>query len=195
MEEKIIIMGVDPGKQGYITIWDSVVNDFTFYKMPYHKVEIGELLKSGKPKTKSEFYEEGLKDLVFEIHSKYKGYKIYASMEKVQGREGWSAGNNFSFGHTAGLQKMMLIMLGAEITMVRPQKWQTAMYHGYTIIKKKSESGKTIVHDTKATSKMVAQNICPDIDFRKTERCKELDDNKTDSFLICLYLKNHILKM
>jgi len=105
-----------------------------------------------------------------------------------------SAENNFNFGHTAGIQMLALIMLGAKITKVRPIKWQTSMYQGFSKVMVPSSTGKTMIHDTKATSAIVAVALGPDIDFRKTERSKNIDDNKTDSFLMCLYGYREFLK-
>ena len=179
-------IGIDPGKAGFITIFKD--GRFSFYAMPEHKVETGKISKTGKALMKTEFYEGGFRDLVFQIAKEVKGYKIFAAIEEVGGRQGWSAQNNFSFGHTAGLLKMLILMLDAEVTMVRPQKWQAEMYRDFEKVKVPSSTGKTMVHDTKATSVIVAKALGPDIDFRKTERAKKDDDNKTDSFLVCLYL-------
>lgn len=182
---KFIYLGCDPGKDGFITAFDG--ENFTFYAMPEHKVETDELLKSGKPKTKTEFHEEGFKSLVFKIAQDFPNCKFKATMEEVTGRHGWSAQNNFNFGHTAGLQKMVFIMLGAEITMVKPQKWQSFVRQGYPDIRKKSSTGKTMVSDPKAIAEMIVQKEYPEIDFKKTDRAKKNHDGKIDSFLICLY--------
>jgi hypothetical protein len=185
-------IGVDPGKSGFITIF--VDGEYIFYAMPEHKIKTGELLKSGKPQMKTTFHEEGIKDLIFEISKRLNGYKRYACIEEVGGRQGWSANNNFNFGRVAGLQKMILIMLSCEIEMVRPQKWQSVIYQGYDKVMKPSSTGKTMVHDTKATSANVAQAMEPTINFCKTERSKKIDDNKTDSFLMCKYIEQKIKK-
>lgn len=182
----VAYIGVDPGKAGFITLL--LDGEFTFYPMPYHKVETGELTAGGKPKMKSEFHEAGLRDLVFEIKKKVGKRTLKVGIEAVGGRGGWSATNNFNFGYTAGLQKMIFIMLGAEITMIRPQKWQSFMRQGYKDIRKASSTGKTMVSDPKAVAEMIVESEYPHIDFRKTERAKKNDDNKIDSFLICIYM-------
>lgn len=183
--EKIVHAGVDPGKAGFITLF--IEGEFIFLPMPEHKIETGKFLKSGKSQLTPVFHEEGLRDLVFSIKKLTKGCTIRVVLEEVGGRGGWSATNNFNFGHTAGLQKMVFIMLGAEITMVRPQKWQSFMRQGYQDIKKSSSSGKTMISDPKAVAEMIVEKEYPNIDFRKTERAKKNDDNKIDSFLMCLY--------
>ena len=188
---KNLYIAIDPGKAGFISI---ITQDgqTDFYPMPTHKVETLETLKDGTPKMKSEFYEKGLILLAAEIAKKYPDTKRFGCIEEVIGRQGWSAQNNFNFGYVAGMQKMMLILLGCKIMMVRPQKWQSYMYQGFTKVMVKSSTGKTMVHDTKATSKIVAQALEPNVDFRKTTKSKNLDDNKTDSFLMCHYMKQII---
>jgi hypothetical protein len=185
--EKRIFLGIDPGKEGFITLYDPQINDYEFYSMPYHKVPSGKKLVSGKDEMKQEFYPEGFRMLIIDLHKRCAGHRIIGAIEQVGGRQGWSAENNFNFGHTAGLQLMILIMLKAETEYVRPQKWQSFMYQGYQKVMVPSSTGKTMVNDTKATSALVAQAIEPTIDFTKTERSKVIHDGKTDSFLICLY--------
>lgn len=188
MKTKEIFIGIDPGKGGFICIYNPIIGEHTFYQMPYHKVETGEFLKNGKPQMKAEFHEGGLIDIVYKIHKDFKGFKIHACIEQVLGRAGWSATNNFNFGYIAGMQKLMMLFLKAEILMVRPQKWQSIIYRGTDKQMIPSSTGKTMIHDTKATSRIVAQKMAPHIDFRKTERSKNIDDNKTDAFLMCEYL-------
>jgi len=185
---KKAFLGLDPGKDGFITLLDSN-GEYHFWAMPEKKVETGKASKSGKPLMKSVFCEECLFDLIFQIKEKVGDAKLYAGIEEIGGIARWGAANNFNFGYTAGLQKMIFIMLGAEITMVKPQKWQSFMYQGFDKVMVKSSTGKTMIHDTKATSKMVAQKLAPKIDFRKTERAKVVHDGKTDSFLICEYMR------
>ena len=183
---KEILLGMDPGKEGYITAWDG--KEFKFYSMPTHKVETGKFLKSGKPQMKDEFHISGIVLLIKKLHSDWKNCKLIAAIEEVGGRGGWSATNNFNFGHTAGMQRMIFEMLDAEIIMVRPQKWQSVVRRGYDLMKVKSSTGKTMVVDSKMMAEHIATTEYPGIDFRKTERAKNNHDGKMDSFLICLYL-------
>tara|TARA_R110000764_G_scaffold124606_1_gene211990 strand:- start:171 stop:803 length:633 start_codon:yes stop_codon:yes gene_type:complete len=183
---KEILLGMDPGKDGFITAWDG--KEFKFYSMPTHKVETGKFLKSGKPQMKDEFHISGIVLLIKKLHSDWKNCKLIAAIEEVGGRGGWSATNNFNFGHTAGIQRMIFEMLDAEIIMVRPQKWQSVVRRGYDLMKVKSSTGKTMVVDSKMMAEHIATTEYPGIDFRKTERAKKSHDGKIDSFLICLYL-------
>ena len=173
---KKIYIGIDPGKQGFIAIIKDEEN--IFFPMPYERVE-----------GKSVFCEKCLKPLMQDIADVCEGYEIKVAIELVGGRGGWSSTNNFNFGYTAGLQKMMMIMLDADILMVRPQKWQSVMRQGYPAMKKASSTGKTQVTDSKAIAEFIAVSEWPEIDFRKSTRARKNDDNKIDAFLLAQYLK------
>jgi len=183
-------IGIDPGKSGFITVYKESI--FNFYPMPTHKISTGDFTKTGKEVKKTVFHEEGIRDLILEIYKDTRGFEIFTAIEDVIGRQGWSAQNNFNFGYVAGMLKMIPYMINSKVEMVRPQKWQSVMYQGIKKIKKPSSTGKTMVNDTKAMSAKVAKMIAPEINFCKTQRAKKIDDNKTDSFLICNYLmKKH----
>lgn len=171
----MIYIGLDPGKAGFFTLFDGE-GEYTFIKMPTHKVG-----------DKTVFHIGGLKKVVDDIKALYPSEEFLAYVEEVGGRGGWSATNNFNFGYTAGLQMMVLVMLDAEVVMVRPQKWQAEMRKGYKNIKKSSSTGKTLVNDAKAMAEHIVVTEWPDIDFRKSLRARKNDDNKIDSFLVCMY--------
>ena len=171
---KEILLGMDPGKDGFITAWDG--EEFKFYAMPTHKVDTGNLLKSGKPQMKDEFHIGGLAILTDTIKYDFPNCRFVVAIEEVGGRGGNGAVQNFNFGFVAGLQRMVFEMLLGEIIMVRPQKWQSVVRRGYN---KK---------DAKAMAEHIATTEYPNIDFRKTERARKNHDGKIDSFLICLYL-------
>lgn len=184
--EKVAHIGIDPGKTGFITLF--MDGEFSFYPMPYHKVPTGELTKTGKEQMKSEFHEVGLLTLALTLRQKTMSHVVKITMEEVGGRGGWSATNNFNFGDTNGMLKMLcMIINGQKPQLVRPQKWQSFMRQGYPDIKKASSTGKTMISDPKAVAAMIVEKEYPNIDFRRTERATKIDDNKVDSFLICVY--------
>ena len=183
---KEILLGMDPGRDGFITAWDG--NEFKFYAMPTHKVDTGKILKSGKPQTKDEFHISGLATLTDTIKYDFPNCRFVVAIEEVGGRGGNGAVQNFNFGFVAGLQRMVFEMLLGEIIMVRPQKWQSVVRRGYNKKMIPSSTGKTMVVDAKAMAEHIATTEYPNIDFRKTERARKNHDGKIDSFLICLYL-------
>lgn len=183
---KEILLGMDPGKDGFITAWDG--EEFKFYSMPTYKVDTGNLLKSGKPQMKDEFHIGGLATLTDTIKYDFPNCIFVVAIEEVGGRGGNGAVQNFNFGFVAGLQRMVFETLRAEIIMVRPQKWQSVVRRGYNKKMIPSSTGKTMVIDAKAMAEHIATTEYPNIDFRKTERARKNHDGKIDSFLICLYL-------
>ncbi len=182
-----VFVGVDVGKVGFMVLYSKKFG-YDFYPMPTERVGTGDFLKSGKEKTKAVFSEKGLLLYAFKIKQKYgESAKYIACIEDVTGRFGWSAQSNFSFGYVMGIQKSLLHLMGAEVHLVKAIKWQSYIYSDYEKVMVPSKSGKKMVHDTKATSAKVSQIMEPEIDFRKTERSKNIDDNKTDAFLINVY--------
>ena len=77
---KEVLVGMDPGKDGFITAFDGI--DFKFYAMPTHKVETGKTLKSGKPETKPEFHIAGLANLVFVLKRDFPEHAFKVAIEK-----------------------------------------------------------------------------------------------------------------
>lgn len=189
-----VFVGIDPGKEGFIAIYDESVGKHEFMYMPEKREGTGKYNKNGSEQTKLVFDPDGFRDLILSLNDKMRGKKIFAVIEEVIGRGDWSAQNTFNFGYVAGLQRMILVMLGATYMMVRPQKWQSVMYKGVEKVYSPSKSGSKMVHDTKATSEKVAKSLFPNYDFRRTLKSKNTDDNKTDALLMCEYGRLHIFK-
>lgn len=197
MKQNRVFVGIDPGKQGFLVLFSEEVGKHEFYTMPEKDEPTGKVLRGGKIQTEKVFNPNGFRDLILDINTRFKGSKMFFVIEDVLGREGWSAQTTFNFGHTAGMQLMIPIMLGATYVLVRPQKWQSIMYRGVEKVRKPSSTGKTMVHDTKATSALVAQKLYPEIDFRRnpeSKRSTKIDDNKTDAFLMCEFARTHQFK-
>lgn len=194
-----VFVGIDPGKQGFIVLYHERYKEHEFLTMPFKSVGTGEFKKTGAKEEKTElvFDVEGFKAMILDINDRYGKCSYFGVIEDVNGRQGWSAQNNFAFGKVAGMQEMILIMLGATYIAVRPQKWQSIMYRGIEKVMTPSSTGKTMVHDTKATSEKVARQMYPHIDFRRdptSKRSTKIDDNKTDAFLMCEYARIHAFK-
>lgn len=168
--------GVDIGSKGFITLFDGI--DYHFYSMPTKKVGSGHYNKNGSEKQKDVFNSKGFIDIYEDIKNKFPNHKIIVGVEDVGGRGGWSATANFSFGLYAGLQKFVFEMLDAEIVMIRPAVWQSHIRRGF------ARNGM----DSKQFAEHIAITNFPNIDFRKTKRARNNDDNKIDSFLICRYI-------
>lgn len=104
---------------------------------------------------------------------------VVCVMEEVHAIYGSSAKATFSFGEIFGLLKGLMIAYGLPYHLVQPKDWQKEIWINDD---KVYESGKKI--DTKKTSINAARRLFPMEDFRRTEKCKNLDDNKVDATLI-----------
>lgn len=83
---------------------------------------------------------------------------------------------NFNTGFGFGLLRGMLAARMIPYQIVRPQAWQKVMFDGMTN-----------TADTKTLSAIVAGRLFPDLDLRKSERCRTPHDGKTDALLIAEY--------
>ena len=72
----------------------------------------------------------------------------------------------------------LLVALNVRVIETKPSEWQKVMY-----------KGEPKRDDKKVTSAIVAQRLFPDINFRRTERCKNLDDGFTDAILMAEFAR------
>jgi len=156
----MIFVGVDPGKTGYVTICDDEDGCITFHPIPI----TNDRLNSNELYASLDW-----------IEYTGSGHKIY--VENIHSLFGMSAKSNFSFGGIFYSILAVLDMIG-DVTLVQPKEWQKEMHKGI-------ENNK----DKKVMSLQAAQKLFPDMDFKRTERCKTSDHNLIDSLLICEYGK------
>lgn len=172
--EKIII-GIDPGSMGFMSC---IMPNGNIEFKPVNGTSIDELNKTlGVWLSKASSYEWG----------------AIAVMEEVHAVFGSSAKATFNFGEINGVLKALLIANRIPYHLVQPKEWQGAIWINSDIVAtyKEVNTKKGIVKrkevNTKKTSINAAQRLFPNIDFRKTERCRNMDDNKVDSLLIAEY--------
>ena len=167
-------IGIDPGSKGFVSV----------------------LRENGERK----FYAIADGDMLDLAHFiaeevKFSAPYVHAIMEEVHAVFGSSAKATFSFGEINGYIKGMLVALGVPYTLIQPKLWQKEIWNNQDMVYtyKPGKDGQTRkVVDTKNTSYNAARRLFPEIDLRKTERCKNFDDNKIDSILIteCARRKN-----
>ena len=104
------------------------------------------------------------------------GQNVMAIVEQVHSMPGQGVASTFSFGTSYGKILGMLEALGIPYVTCTPGKWQKAMWEACDK-----------AANTKLTSYNAARRLLPNMDFRRSERCKNFDDNLVDSTLICLY--------
>lgn len=163
-------IGIDPGVKGCISIVDETgkfIESFFLLKNAKNvdTVEISNtLLNLSK-------YEDNCHVIIENIHA------IFGS----------SAKGTFNFGFIAGLIEGVIATISLPYTKVNPKIWQKEMFRGVNVITKPSTTGKTQVIDTKKMSFLASHRIFPTVDLRRTSKCKNEDDNFSDSLLMAEY--------
>lgn len=152
-----VYLGCDPGSKGFVCIWS---NEFDKYE--HYPLFEGKRLNPNLLKRLADIAEGGLRAL--------------AVVEQVHSMPHQGVASTFSFGTNYGMILGALEALGIPYSTCTPGKWQKAMCEAV-------DKGA----NTKLTSYNAARRLLPNMDFRRSERCKTFDDNKVDATLICLY--------
>lgn len=166
-------LGIDPGMQGFFTAMFPNGN-FEFYSI-------------------DENDDLALHRIITSI--KERSWQVAAVLEDVHALFNASAKSTFNFGEIKGILKGLLIANEIPYTLVQPKTWQSEiwinqdMIVSYKIITRAGKEIKQKVVDTKSTSINAARRLFPNIDLRKNERCKKIDDNKVDSLLMAEYAR------
>lgn len=167
-----VYLGIDVGSKGFITV--NSQNGMYFYSIE-----------------DNDYYQ--LANILRDIKELYPN--IVCAIEEVHAIFGSSAKSTFSFGEINGLLKGLLIANKIPYHLVPPKKWQSEMWDNKDMVvtyKPITIKGKQVMKkdvNTKQTSYNACKRIFPDIDLRKTQRCKKFDDNKVDSILISEYAR------
>lgn len=166
-------IGLDPGIRGFITAMFPNGN-FEFYSIDENDdLALHRILKSIKERS----------------------WQVSAVLEDVHALFNAAAKSTFNFGEIKGILKGLLVANEIPYTLVQPKTWQSEIWINQDMIvsyKSIIRAGKEIkqkVVDTKSTSINAARRLFPNIDLRKNERCKKIDDNKVDSLLMAEYAR------
>lgn len=166
-------IGIDPGMQGFITAMFPN-GKFEFYSIDENDdLELNRIFKSIKERS----------------------WQVTAVLEDVHALYQAAAKSTFNFGEIKGILKGLLIANEIPYTLVQPKTWQNEiwinqdMIVSYKSIIRAEKEIKQKVVDTKSTSINAARRLFPQIDLRKNERCKKIDDNKVDSLLMAEYAR------
>ena len=166
----MIRIGIDPGKNGFICIHVSGLDDFddkfTYYPIPLINKEVD------------------LKELCSCLVMDGKKIDVHCVIEDVHAIYGSSAKATFTFGWIVGVLEALLVAHEIPYTKVTPKVWQKEMWEGIPIQKKANKRT-----DTKAMSLLAAKRLFPNEDMRASERCKVPHDGKVDALLLAEYCK------
>lgn len=151
-------IGFDPGKKGYACVYEASTGSYEHY-----------------PVFDSKRLNPQLIGVLRIIAENYKS-KAIAVVEQVHSMPHQGMASTFSFGTNYGMLLGMLETLGVPYITCTPGKWQKTMWESCDK-----------AANSKLTSYNAARRLLPEMDFRRSERCKTFDDNLVDSTLICLY--------
>lgn len=163
-------IGIDPGVHGFASVIDS---DGKF-------IEAFPILKDVKNVDIVEVSQR-----LFQL-SKYED-NCHVIIENIHAIFGSSAKGTFNFGFIAGVIEGVISTIGLSYTKINPKIWQKEMFKGIKAVTKASSTGKTQVIDTKKMSFTASHRLFPTVDLRRTKKCKNEDDNFSDSLLMAEY--------
>ena len=106
----------------------------------------------------------------------FKEHGIVAAVEKVGARPGQGTVSMFNFGKSAGYIEGVLSALGIPYQLVPPAKWKKEF---------------SLIGKDKKASIATCHKLFPDLDLKRTERCRTDSDGKAEATLLAEYARRH----
>lgn len=154
-DQKVLIAGIDPGKNGGAIILDNFGNIIA--KSPMFMID--------KSEFDSTAYSYFLKNDQYQVD--------HVVVERVTAMPKNGVVSMFHFGMAFMFCQVVPKMLSIPMTLVTPQAWQKVMHMGID---------KTL--DPKQRSLIAFSRLYPDTDLRMTSRCKNQHDGLVDALLL-----------
>ena len=104
------------------------------------------------------------------------GEGIVAAVEKVGARPGQGTVSMFNFGKSAGYIEGVLSALGIPYQLVPPNKWKKEF---------------SLIGKDKQASIITCRKLFPELDLKRTERCRTDSDGKAEATLLAEYARRH----
>jgi crossover junction endodeoxyribonuclease RuvC len=105
-----------------------------------------------------------------------KEHGIVAAVEKVGARPGQGTVSMFNFGKSAGYIEGVLSALGIPYQLVPPNKWKNEF---------------SLIGKDKQASIVTCRKLFPELDLKRTERCRTDSDGKAEATLLAEYARRH----
>jgi crossover junction endodeoxyribonuclease RuvC len=105
-----------------------------------------------------------------------KEHGIVAAVEKVGARPGQGTVSMFNFGKSAGYIEGVLSALGIPYQLVPPNKWKKEF---------------SLIGQDKQASIETCRKLFPELDLKRTERCRTESDGLAESALLAEYARRH----
>lgn len=192
------ILSIDPGAKGFLSVLHigNKITPIECIPIPTCKVKVNK-------KVRTKIDEDSLSKIIHILIDKYKITEIVIEEQRVQAGQGLtSTGSTMQhFGWLKGF------CYGKQIqkTIVPPKEWQSIYptfipidVNSLQLIKDFNKTKDrlknpllerlgdfpTSLLEPKEKSKLYCASLFPDLDLRRTVRCKDASDGKTDSLLI-----------
>ena len=104
-------------------------------------------------------------------------HRIVASVEKVGAMPHQGVVSMFNFGKSAGYIEGVLSALGIPYQLIPPSTWKREF---------------SLIGKDKKASIEVCHKLFPEVDLKRTERCKTDSDGKAESLLLACYARRHL---
>jgi len=104
------------------------------------------------------------------------GNGIVAAVEKVGAMPGQGVTSMFNFGKNAGYIEGVLSGLGIPYQLVPPAKWKKEF---------------SLIGKDKQASIITCRKLFPELDLKRTERCRTESDGLAESTLLACYAMRH----
>ena len=111
-------------------------------------------------------------EMAFLMNSKDQG--IMAAVEKVGAMPGQGVTSMFNFGKNAGYIEGVLSALGIPYQLVPPAKWKKEF---------------SLIGKDKQASIVTCRKLFPELDLKRTERCRTDSDGKAEATLLAEYAR------
>ena len=105
-----------------------------------------------------------------------KAVDIVAAIEKVGAMPGQGVTSMFNFGKSAGFIEGVFTALGIPYQLVPPATWKREF---------------SLIGKDKRASIEVCKRLFPNVDLKRTERCRTESDGCAESLLLALYAQRH----
>ena len=102
---------------------------------------------------------------------------ITAAVEKVGAMPHQGVVSMFNFGKSAGYIEGVLSALGIPYQLIPPSTWKREF---------------SLIGKDKKASIEVCHKLFPEVDLKRTERCKTDSDGKAESLLLACYARRHL---
>jgi len=159
-------IGIDPGKSGFTAAM--LKDGIEFYLTP--TILVG---KSKRAYDANEMYK--ILNGIFTVSNGKIIENRFLTIEKQQSMPGQGVASTFTTGFGYGLWVGIITALQIPHIIVHPRTWKKEMLRDIPGT------------DPKGRSIIAAQRLFPNIDFKRTPRCKGPDHNKVEALLLAEY--------